>query len=262
LIETAHQWGEKMGLAVWNQDEAGPYQAIPQPGSSWEPEGKPACYPHEYIRGGTAKMLTLFHPATGEVRVKGVTNCTNAVLHPWLQDQIAAILSALPEPTEPMMSEERRVLWQRWQEGLSVPIALPDALPPLRMLLILDNLAGHKSDSLVSWFIQNGVMPLYTPIGGSWLNMAESIQRILVSRALSGQHPQSSQEIIDWLEAVARAWNREPTPFVWGGKRKARRERARLRRRHALGGSGACTLRLISHRKPAQKPVQQERLCA
>ena len=28
----------------------------------------------------------------------------------------------------------------------------------------------------------------------------------------------------------------DPTPFVWGGKRHARRERARLRR---LGGSGA-----------------------
>ncbi len=261
MIETAHQWAEKMGLALWNQDEAGPYQAIPQPGSSWEPEGKPACQPHEYIRGGTAKLLTLFHPATGQVRVKGVTGCTNAVLHPWLKEEIASILSTLPQPREPMAPKERRALWQRWQEGLSQPIELPQDLPPLRMLLILDNLAGHKSASLVSWFMENGVMPLYTPIGGSWLNMAESIQRILVSRALSGQHPKTSQEIIDWLEAVARAWNREPTPFVWGGKRKARRDRAR-QRRHALGGSGACTLRVVSYRKPVQKPAQQERLCA
>ena len=30
--------------------------------------------------------------------------------------------------------------------------------------------------------------------------------------------------------------NQHPTPFVWGGKRQARRPRARLRR---LGGSGA-----------------------
>jgi hypothetical protein len=34
-------------------------------------------------------------------------------------------------------------------------------------------------------------MPLYTPLGGSWLNMAESIQRILKRRTLDGQHPQS-----------------------------------------------------------------------
>jgi len=29
-------------------------------------------------------------------------------------------------------------------------------------------------------------MPLYTPIGGLWLNMAESVQRIIVRRALAG----------------------------------------------------------------------------
>jgi hypothetical protein len=32
------------------------------------PVGYPAHYPHEDVRGGTAKLLTLFRPATGEVR--------------------------------------------------------------------------------------------------------------------------------------------------------------------------------------------------
>ena len=32
------------------------------------------------------------------------------------------------------------------------------------------------------------------------------------------------EEIIASLEAVARGWNREPTPFVWGGKRSLRRD--------------------------------------
>lgn len=32
------------------------------------------------------------------------------------------------------------------------------------------------------------------------LNMAESLQRILVRRALSGQHSESAQQLIDWLE--------------------------------------------------------------
>jgi hypothetical protein len=64
---------------------------------------------------------------------------------------------------------------------------------------------------------------LVHPLGGSWLNMAESIQRILVRRVLSGQHPQTPQQIIEWLEAVARAWNHDPTPFEWGGDRAARR---------------------------------------
>jgi len=47
---------------------------------------------------------------------------------------------------------------------------------------------------------------LYTPLGGSYLNMAESIQRILKRRALDGQHPKTPEEIIAWLEAAARGW--------------------------------------------------------
>ena len=41
LIETAHREGARLGLAVWNQDEAGPYQAVAQPGPSWQPQGQP-----------------------------------------------------------------------------------------------------------------------------------------------------------------------------------------------------------------------------
>ena len=82
LIDQAYRLAEAMGIPLWCQDEAGPYQAIPQPGQSWQPEGKPRRQPHEYIRGGTAKLLTLFRPATGEVRAKGVPRAPNVVLHP------------------------------------------------------------------------------------------------------------------------------------------------------------------------------------
>ena len=111
-----------------------------------------------------------------------------------------------------------------------------DPLPPLRLILIWDNLAGHLSWAIVRWLLQHGVMPLYTPLGGSWLNMAESLQRILVGRALAGQHPQNADQVIQWMEETVVGWNAAPTPFVWDGKRRARRQRARLRR---LGGSGA-----------------------
>jgi len=112
----------------------------------------------------------------------------------------------------------------------------PKPCPRLRLILVWDNLAGHFSYEMVRWLLQHGILPLYTPLGGSWLNMAESLQRIIVRRALCGQHPQTVGEIITWLEETVTGWNRHPTPFVWGGKRKQRRERARLRR---LGGSGA-----------------------
>ena len=243
-------------MVVWNQDEAGPYQAIPQAGQSWQPVGQPVHQSHEYERGGTAKLLTLLHPATGQVRVKGVISSANAVLHPWLQEQLSAIVDELP-PVGPVSDPvANRAQWERWQEGLTEKFTLMPELPPLRMLLIWDNLAGHKTPEMVCWLMRHGIMPLYTPLGGSWLNMAESVQRILVSRALSGQHPQSSGEIIAWLEATARAWNRQPTSFVWGGNRHARRERARRRRAnvltlHAIGGSGACCVESVVYAKAA-----------
>lgn len=216
-------------MPVWCQDEAGPYQAIPQAGASWQPVGEPARLPHEYVRGGTVKLLTLFRPATGEVRAKGVTNAPNVVLHPWLQAELTAILATLP----PLPAVARPALAQ-WATWLGHPPREP--LPPLRLILIWDNLAGHTSWAMVRWLLQHGVMPLYTPLSGSWLNMAEAVQRILVGRALAGEHPHSQAELIDWLEETVAGWNAAPTPFVWDGKRRERRVRARQRR---LGGAAA-----------------------
>jgi DDE superfamily endonuclease len=219
-----------------NEDEAGPYQAIPQPGASWQPEGHPAVPPHEYERGGTAKLLTLFRPATGHLRAKGVVSVTNAVLHPWLKEQLTAVLAEIEQaqPAATLPPEAERPVCARWETWLGHPPLTPE--PPLRIILVLDNLAGHRSHELVKWFFDHGVMPLYTPVGGSWLNMAESVQRIIVRRALAGQHPKDGQEVIEWLEQTVAGWNAHPTPFVWNGKRRRRRERARLRR---LAGSGA-----------------------
>ncbi|HEY0435358.1 MAG TPA: transposase [Phenylobacterium sp.] len=238
MIEDAYTLGEQLGLSVWCCDQAGPFQTIPQPGQSWRPQGEPARQPHEYIRNGTAKVLTLLHPASGEVRLEGVTACPNTVLHPWLKQELTAILATLPEL--PPTARASREAWQRWQEGLTVKPTLPEVLPPLRMLLVLDNLTGHKTPAFVLWLFAQGVMPLYTPLSGSWLNMAESIQRILKRRALGGQHPSDPEQIIAWFEAVAAHWNAKPTPFEWGGKRKRRRDRQR-QRRHRVGGSGAYT---------------------
>jgi DDE superfamily endonuclease len=246
-----------MGIAVWCEDEAGPFGTVPYPGESWQMQEHPAQYPHEYIRGGTAKLLTLFHPKDGKVRVKGVRNCTNQILHPWLKQQLAEIVQSLPPSTGAMSVEDTRLFWQRWRENLSIKFTLPQQLPALKLLLICDNLAGHKTPQFVVWLCEHGILPLYTPLGGSWLNMAESIQRILKRRALSGHHPQTPQQIIDWLEAVATAWNQHPTPFEWGGKRAARRQRARLRRHHQLGGSGACSATPIP-----RNPASKERLCS
>jgi hypothetical protein len=184
--------------------------------------GHPALQPHAYLRKGTAKLLTLFHPATGQVRVKGVLSSANVVWHPWRQAEASTILQSLP-------------------------ITLPQDRPPLRMLWIWDHLRGHYTPESVLWLFAHGMMPLYTPLGGSWLHMAESMQRMLVTRGLAGQYPETPEHLIALLEGVAKGWNQDPTPFAWDGNRAARRQRSR-RRRHALGGSGACTRRPVRHR--------------
>ena len=166
------------------------------------------------------------------------TISVTAMLHPWAKRELTAILAELR--TSSPRADQSRDAWERWQTGLTVRITLPEDLPPLRILLVMDNLAGHRTPEFVLWLFAHGVMPLYTPLGGSWLNMAESIQRVLKRRALDGQHPTSTDEVIELLESVAKHWNASPTPFIWGGKRAARRKRAR-ERRHSVGGSGAFT---------------------
>lgn len=234
---------------MWNQDEAGPYQAIPHPGYSWQPEGKPACQPHEYLRGGTAKLLTLLRPATGEVRAQPVERAPNAVLHPWLQREFSAMLAALPAEVDRHAPGRQ---WSDWgwsdEAGARCDPRGPQEWSPVRMLLVWDNLAGHKTPEMVNWCVERGIVPLYTPLGGSWLNLAESVQRILVRRALGGQHPETAEEVMAWLGAAVKGWNVAPTPFHWGGKRAARRQRAR-ERRHALGASGGYTRRPVARRQ-------------
>jgi len=244
-----------MGLAVWTADEAGPFQTVPVAGKSWEEDGRPRCHPHEYIRDGTGKLLTLFHPQSGSLRARGVKSCTNVVLHGWLQEELAALVATLP--ARPALSRRaHRQVWESWQAGLAVRITLPQDPPPLRMLLVMDNLAEHKTPEMVRWMFRHGIMPLYTPLSGSWLNMCESVQRIIKRRALECQYPQTPERLIALLEATVRGWNCTPTPFEWGGRRAARRARSRARR-HALGGSGACVRSAIRKRRTVLQQWQQ-----
>ncbi len=209
LIESAYQTGAALGLAVWTQDEAGPYQTRPYVGASWQLVTNPAKQPHEYFRDGTAKLLTLFHPASGQVRVKGVTRTTNAVLHPWLKGELLAILQTLPE-NPPLEVKANRLLWERWQTGLSLPITLSQQLPALRILLIWDNLKGHHTP--------DQIITLLEGVAHGW-----------------NQNPTPFE------------WGGTQYRTNWVGKRRARRQRSR-QRLHMLGGSGACTRRPIRRR--------------
>ncbi|MFO0878387.1 MAG: hypothetical protein U0840_13695 [Gemmataceae bacterium] len=98
---------------------------------------------------------------------------SGAVLHGRLDEELTDVLAGVPTlpPTADVPGGVAAVAG-----GTDQPITLRAVLPPLRVLLVLDNLAGHRTPELVLWMFAHGVMPLFTPLGGSWLNMAESIQ--------------------------------------------------------------------------------------
>lgn len=112
------------------------------PGPNWARVGSPKAggtlQPHEYRRDGGAKLMTLFRPATGEVRAKGVVSVTNAVLHPWLKEQLLAVLSAeeqaraAAEETGPSPKPEEWTQAHEWETW--VGWKLSDRSPPLRMI--------------------------------------------------------------------------------------------------------------------------------
>jgi len=131
---------------------------VPQPGSSWRPQGRPATRPHEHVRGGTCKLLPLFHPATGQVHLQPVGNCTNATPHGWLKGKLATIVATLPAPAASPDAAVTRSAWETWQDGLAERFTLPAELPPLRMLLVWDNLTGHKTAETVVWLCRHGII--------------------------------------------------------------------------------------------------------
>ncbi|MDQ3252914.1 MAG: hypothetical protein M3R15_03235 [Acidobacteriota bacterium] len=159
MIERAYTAGEQMGLAVWTQDEAGPFQTVPFGGNSWQDDGRPLRQPHEYVHDGTAKLLTLFHPKRGEARARGVTSSPNAVLHEWLKREFTSML-ATTSPALMLDEGTNRELWRSWRQDLQWPITLPQELPALKMLVVMDNLKGHKTPECVLWLFAQGIMPL------------------------------------------------------------------------------------------------------
>ena len=53
----AYTLGAQLGLSVWCEDEAGPFQAVPHPGVSWRPRGAPGKAKLVKIPGQTVIIL-------------------------------------------------------------------------------------------------------------------------------------------------------------------------------------------------------------
>ena len=98
------------------------------------------------------------------------------------RETVARLLAEPPEDNErryrrkaPRPAPVREVMLPRIEAWLAENVRLP----PLRAILIWDNLAGHLSWSIVRWLFQHGVMPLYTPLSGSWPGTLSVMLRVL-----------------------------------------------------------------------------------
>ncbi|MDO8294701.1 MAG: hypothetical protein Q7T29_17815 [Gallionella sp.] len=67
-------------------------------------------------------------------------NGMRTVLHPWLQQELTAVLDQLPAAPPVTDAAGNHAAWQAWQQGLQNRITLPALLPQLRLLLVWDNL--------------------------------------------------------------------------------------------------------------------------
>ena len=83
------------------------------------------------------------------------------------------------------------------------------------MLLVWDNLRGHHNWELEQWCLNHGILPLFTPLSGSWLNLAESVQRILTRRALKRGSFPSLEALRERILAFIEYYNQTAKPFRW-----------------------------------------------
>jgi hypothetical protein len=154
-----------------------------------------------------------------------VSSCTNAILHGWLKERLEVVLATMP-PADATLT---CAAWETWQDGLAERFTLPAELPPLRMLLVWDNLTGHKNAGMVLWLCQHGIMPLYTPLGGSWLNMAES--HPAHSQAPHARWPASAEPNRDRHLVPADRTSLEPAANTLPVERQAPEKTAQATRR-------------------------------
>jgi hypothetical protein len=89
------------------------------------------------------------------VRAKGVPSVTNAVLHAWLKEELSQVLKPIKRQDALLgqFAESERPAGAQWRTWLR-PHESSEGLPPLRILLVWDNLAGHLSPDLIGWLFQ------------------------------------------------------------------------------------------------------------
>lgn len=162
-------------------DEKSQIQALDrtQPGLPLKP-GRCGTYTHDYHRHGTTTLFAALQVAEGRV-----------------------IGQCYPR--------------HRHQEFLKFLRRLDEEFPRDKTLhLILDNYGTHGHPRVRRWLQRHPRFGLhFIPTSSSWLNLIErwfvELEQKAVRRGVFRSVPELQRAIADFL----RAWNAQPTPFVW-----------------------------------------------
>ncbi len=135
--------------------------------------GQPTARPHAYIRGGTGQAKDAVPARHGRVRASPRRRPQRRA--PSLAQGGSWWRSWRPCRADAAAAEATRACWEAWQAGLRERFTLPADLPPLRALLIWDNLTATRARTWCSGCAPTGDALVHA-LGGSWPNMAESVQ--------------------------------------------------------------------------------------
>ena len=138
--------------------------------------GRPKIYDYEYVRNGTCEIFMFVAPLKG-----------------WRRAEVT----------------ERRTR-KDWAKQIKkmVDVDFPEAK---KIKLVMDNLDTHTIGSLYETFppeeakrIRDKLEIHYTPKHGSWLNMAEIENNVLINHGLSNRVPTLEQ-----MKKEVKAWNKD-----------------------------------------------------
>jgi len=98
---------------------------------------------------------------------------------------------------------------QAFMEGV-----IADVPADQQIHVILDNYCTHKKNH--DWLAQYPHVHFhFTPTSASWLNQVEIWFSILALKTLSGASFESTEQLVQAIEAFIVSYNQSASPFVW-----------------------------------------------
>jgi transposase len=104
----------------------------------------------------------------------------------------------------------------RHEEFLAFLKQVAKAHPRVKLHVVCDNYATHKTPAVSAWLARHPRITLhFTPTSGSWLNMVEIFFGIITRQAIRRGTFRSVHELTDAIRRFIDAYNQRAQPFTW-----------------------------------------------